>query len=308
MNPLSEEAEDYLMIRRALGFKLRGHDRLLQDYFVFLESIASERITTESALAWATAPAGLSLVRWSQRLDVVRGFARHLHGLDSTVQVPPVDLLTCRRERPTPYLYTGQDIARLVQAATGLRPTLRAATYQTFFGLLASTGMRVGEAIHLDRADVHLDAGVLDINDAKFRKHRRLPLHRSTAAALRHYGKARDELCLNPKAPSFFVSLRGTRLLDVNVHSVFRQLLQPLCLASQPGAGGPRIHDLRHSFAVATLRDWYRCGADMDGKLPMLSAYLGHADPVSTYWYLQACPELLGLAAQRLERLAGDPR
>jgi integrase/recombinase XerD len=108
MNPLSEEAEDYLMIRRALGFKLRGHDRLLEDYFVFLKSIVSETITTESALAWATAPAGLSLVRWSQRLDVVRGFARHLHGLDSTVEVPPVDLLTCRRERPTPYLTPGK--------------------------------------------------------------------------------------------------------------------------------------------------------------------------------------------------------
>ena len=308
MNPLREEAADYLMIRRALGFKLRGHDRLLEEYFVYLESIASETITTESALAWATAPAGLSPVRWVQRLGAVRGFARHLHGLDSTVEVPPVDLLTCRRERPTPYLYTEHDIARLVEAASSLRPALRAATHQALFGLLASTGMRVGEAIHLDRGDVDLDAGVLDINDAKFRKHRRLPLHQSTVAALRHYGQARDELCPRSKAPSFFVSLRGTRLLDVSVHAVFRQLLQPLCLASQPGAGAPRIHALRHTFAVATLRDWYRSGADMDGKLPVLSAYLGHADPVSTYWYLQACPELLALAAQRLERLAGEPR
>jgi integrase/recombinase XerD len=308
MNRLRQDAADYLMIRRALGFKLRGHDQLLKDFLANLEQTGKETITTEGALAWATAPAGLSTVRWSQRLCAVRGFARHLHGLDPSVEVPPVDLLTCRRERPTPYLYTQHDIIRLVEAASGLRPTLRAATHETFFGLLASTGLRVGEAIHLDRGDVDLDAGVLDINDAKFRKHRRLPLHQSTVAVLRGYTEVRDELCPRPKAPSFFVSLRGTRLLDVSVHAVFRQLVQPLCLAAQPGAGGPRIHDLRHTFAVATLRDWYRCGADMPGKLPVLSAYLGHAEPASTYWYLQACPELLGLAAQRLERLAGDPR
>lgn len=308
MNGMREEAADYLMIRRALGFKLRGHDRLLEDFLAFGETTGTEAITTVGALAWATAPAGLSPVRWSQRLCAVRGFARHLHGLDPAVEVPPVDLLAYRRERPTPYLYTEHDIIRLVATATSLRPSLRAATYETFFGLLAATGMRVGEAIHLDRGDVDLDAGVLDINDAKFRKHRRLPLHRSTVAALRQYTEVRDELLLKPKAASFFVSLRGTRLLDVNVHSVFRQLLQPLCLAAQPGAGDPRIHDLRHTFAVATLRDWYRSGADMTGKLPVLSAYLGHADPASTYWYLQACPELLALAAQRLERLVGDPR
>ena len=285
MNSLSEEAADYLMIRRPLGFKLRGHDRLLADFFAFLESTGNQTITTEAALAWATAPAELSLIRWSQRLCAVRGFARHLHGLDPTIQVPPVDLLTCRRERPTPYLYTEHDIARLVVAATSLRPALRAATYQTLFGLLASTGMRVGEAIHLDRADVDLNAGVLDINDAKFRKHRRLPLHRSTVAALSEYVQVRDELCRRPKEPSFFVSIRGTRLLDETVHEAFQQLLHPLCLTAQPGTGGPRIHALRHTFAVATLREWYRSGADMTGKLPVLSAYLGHADPVSTYWY-----------------------
>ena len=308
MNRLRRDAADYLMIRRALGFKLRGHDRLLEDFLAHLEQTGKETITTEAALAWATAPAEVSAIRWAQRLCAVRGFARHLHGLDPAVEVPPVDLLAGRRERPTPYLYTQHDIARLVEAATSLRPTLRAATHQAFFGLLAATGMRVGEAIHLDRADVDLDAGVLDINDAKFRKHRRLPVHRSTVAALRRYAEVRDELCPRPKAASFFVSLRGTRLLDVSVHGVFRELLQPLRLAAQPGAGGPRIHDLRHTFAVATLREWYRCGAEMTGKLPVLSAYLGHAEPASTYWYLQACPELLALAAQRLERLAGDPR
>lgn len=308
MNRLRHDAAGYLMMRRALGFKLRGHDRLLEDFLALLERRGDSTITTEAALAWATAPAGVSPIRWAQRLAVVRGFARHLHGLDPAVEVPPVDLLACRRERPTPYLYSQHDIVRLLEAAATLRPTLRGATHETFFGLLAATGIRVGEAIHLDRADVDLDAGVLDINDAKFRKHRRLPLHRSTVAALSHYAEVRDELCPKPKAPSFFVSLRGTRLLDVNVHGVFRRLLQPLHLAAQAGAGNPRIHNLRHTFAVATLREWYRSGTDVPGKLPVLSAYLGHAEPASTYWYLQACPELLALAGQRLERLAGDPR
>lgn len=308
MNGLREESAHYLRIRRTLGFKLRGHDRLLEDFCDSLERTGASTITTAAALVWATTPTEVSPIRWGQRLCAVRGFARHLHGLDPAVEVPPIDLLSYRRQRPKPYLYTEKDIVGLVTAAASLRPTLRGATYQTFFGLLAATGMRVGEAIHLDRTDVDLDAGVLDINDAKFRKHRRLPLHRSTVAAMRQYAEVRDELCGEPKVASFFVSLAGTRLLDVTVHSVFRQLLQPLCLAAQPGTGGPRIHALRHTFAVTTLRDWYRCGADMDGKLPVLSAYLGHAEPASTYWYLQACPELLALAAQRLERQAGEPR
>ena len=144
MNTMREEAAHYLMIRRALGFRLRGHDRLLEDFLVFLERTGGSTITTEAALAWATAPAEVSPIRWAQRLCAVRGFARHLHGIDPTVEVPPVDLLAYRRQRPTPYLYTERDIARLVAAATSLRPTLRAATYQTFFGLLASTGLLSG--------------------------------------------------------------------------------------------------------------------------------------------------------------------
>ncbi len=257
-------------------------------------------------MSWATRPVGVQPVRCAQRLCAVRGFARYLHALDPTVEVPPTDLLPYRRQRPAPYLYSQADIIRLIAAASLLRPALRAATYHTLFGLLAVTGMRVGEAIRLDSDDVDLHAGVLVITQTKFGKHRRLPLHPSTVAALRGYGEERDELCRRPTAPSFFVSTRGTRLLYPCVHAAFTQLLACTGLDAPAGAGNPRIHGLRHSFAVATLRDWYRDGADVAAKLPILSAYLGHAHPASTYWYLSAAPDLLALAAERLEHTEGE--
>jgi integrase len=307
MNGLHQQAKEYLAIRRALGFKLRGHDRLLEEFVDYLDEIGSGTITAEATVTWATRPV-VQPARWAQRLCAVRGFARYLHGFDPTVDIPPEDLLVARRPRPRPYLYSHADIARLVEAATALRPALRAATHETLFGLLAVTGMRIGEAIALDRNDVDLEAGLLDITDAKFRKHRRLPLHPSSVTAVRRYAELRGELCPRPKGPSFFVSTRGTRLLDACVHDVFRKLVDHLGLGAQPGTARPRIHGLRHTFAVATLRDWYRSGFDVAGRLPVLSAYLGHGHPASTYWYLQACPELLGLAAERLERFWSDSR
>lgn len=308
MSRLQQAAADYLAVRRALGFKLRGHDRLLADFVDHLEGSGATTVTVHAAVAWATAPAEVSAVRWSQRLSVVRGFARHLQCLDPRTEVPPDDVLACRRHRPTAYLYSEDDIARLVQAAASLRPPLRGATHEAFFGLVAVTAMRIGEAIGLDRGDVDLDAGVVQINQAKFGKHRRLPLHDSTVAALRRYTRVRDERCRAPKAPSFFVSTRGTRLIDVCVHGVFNKLVEAAGLEPQPGAERPRVHGLRHSFAVATVRDWHRQGADPAGKMALLSAFLGHADPAYTYWYLQACPELLGLAADRLDRWEANRR
>jgi integrase/recombinase XerD len=187
-------------------------------------------------------------------------------------------------------------------AAALLRPALRGATYEALFGLLSCTGLRVGEAIALDRGDVDLRAGVLEINDAKFRKHRRVPLHPSAVAALRHYAELRDRLCPRPRDPSFFVSTRGTRLLYVCVNEVIRSLVEEIGLTAQPRASRPKIHGLRHSFAMASVQDFHRSGGDPEGKLPLLSAYMGHSDIAWTYWYLQASPELLGLAAKRLER------
>jgi integrase/recombinase XerD len=308
MNRLRQAAREYVAIRRSLGFKLRGHDRLLDDFLDHLEASGASAVSVAAALSWATSRTDVSLVRRSQRLSVVRGFARYLQCLDPDTEVPPPDLLACRRERRTPYLYSGADIARLLGAAATLRPELRAATYAAYFGLLAVTGMRMGEAIGLDRADVDLGAGLVMIDEAKFRKHRRLPLHGSAVAALVHYAEVRDQLCPTPRAPAFFLSTRGTRLLAVCVHETFNKLIGVVGLDPGPGTERARVHDLRHTFAVATVRDWHRQGADPTGRISVLSAYLGHADPAYTYWYLQACPELLGLAAERLERWEGGRR
>ena len=308
MNVLHRHAKEYLAIRRTLGFKLRGHDRLLEDFVDYLDKIGTGTITAEAAVAWATGPADAQPVRWAQRLCAVRGFARHLHGLDPAIEVPSADLLPARRQRPLPYLYSQADIARLVGAATTLRPALRAATHETLFGLLAVTGMRVGEAIALDRNDVDLESGTLHITDAKFRKHRRLPLHPSSVTALRRYAELRDELCPNPKVLSFFVSTRGTRLLDACVHDVFRKLIERIDLDAKPG----QILPASTAFAIASRWRPYATGIGRGSTSPAvcrcLSAYLGHTHPASTYWYLQACPELLGFAAERLERSWGGSR
>lgn len=299
---LRQGATDYLALRRELGFKLAGYDNLLADFIGHLECSGAQTITAEAAVTWATAPTRASSSYRSSRLSAIRGFARYLHGVDPSVQVPPADLLVSQRQRHTPNLFSTADMVALVAAAGQLTPALRGATYETIFGLLATTGMRVGEALGLDRRDVDLRAGMVEINDAKFRKNRRLPLHPSTVAALRRYAATRDRLCPKIKAPSFFVSGRGTRVLYVCVNGVFRKLVAQLALEAQPGAGPRRIHDLRHSFAVATVRDWHQAGAEPGGKLPVLSAYLGHSDPAYTYVYLHASPELLAVAAERLQR------
>ena len=308
MNRLHQHAADYLAVRRALGFKLAEHGRLLSDFVDYLAQRGAATITVEAALAWATQPQGVQPYRWKQRLTVVRGFARYLHTLDPATQVPAADLLAYRRQRPTPYLFSETDIAGLLAAAGALAHPLRAATHRTFFGLLAATGVRIGEAARLDRADVDLAAGLLTISQTKFNKGRRLPLHPSTVAALRDYAHLRDRLCPRPKTTSFFVCTRGTRLAERRARAVFADLIDHLRLQPRFGSRRPRVHDLRHSFAVATLLEWYRDGVDVAARMPLLSAYLGHASPASTYWYLQAAPELLTLAAARLDHPRGARR
>lgn len=302
MNALHDRVEDYLVIRRALGFKLRGHERLLNDFVDHLERAETSTITIDLAVEWAVTWPGVQPHRWKQRLSAARGFARYLQGLDPTVQVPPADLLPYRHHRRTPFLYTDSEIAAVLAEAGTLVPLLRAVTFQTLIALVAATGMRIGEAIRLDRDDVDLRTGILLIRDTKFNKSRQLPLHPTTIAALQNYADQRDRLSRSPKTLSFFVSTVGTRLIDTIVHSVFVTVIGRVGLAPRAGSGRPRVHDLRHTFAVSTLRDWYRADLDVASKLPLLSAYLGHVGPASTYWYLQTDPELMGLAAARLGR------
>jgi len=301
MIDLHQRVNDYVTLRRSLGFKLRGHDRLLAGFVDYLSQAGATTVTTQTALTWATMPLNAQPVCWKKRLSVVRGFSSYLHTLDPSTEVPAPDLLAYRYRRPTPYLYSETEIACLMAAAGTLSPPWRAVTYRALFGLLAATGIRLGEAIRLDRADLDLEAGFIRIRQTKFNKSRQLPLHPTSVAALGEYARQRDRLCSGPGVRSFFVSTRGTRLIDACVHRVFARLAARVGLQPRAGSGRPRIHDLRHTFAVATLRDWYRAGLDVTSKLPLLSAYLGHVDPISTYWYLQAAPELLALAADRLE-------
>lgn len=296
---LRRAAADYLALRRAVGFKLRGHDRLLADFIDHLERAGIVHVTTAEAVAWATASSDVSSVRWAQRLGVVRGFARHLRCVDPATEVPPADAVLSRPCRPAARLFSDDDVAGILAAAGALRPALRAVTYRTLFGLLAVTGMRVGEAMNLDRAHVDLDAGVISIDETKFRKHRRVPVHDTTVVALADYATVRDG-SFPGRAGPFFVSTRGTRLQHPCVHETFRRLADSTGL-DKPEQERARVHGFRHSFAVATLTDWYRDGEDAAVRLPVLSAYLGHADPASTYWYLQATPDLLAAARDRLD-------
>ncbi len=302
MTALSQTADDYLRLRRALGHKLADAGRLLPRLVAYLESIGLETITIEAAMAWAQQPdADPTSTVWVSRMAVARGFARHLAGRDPRTEVPPVGMLASRRHRRVPYIYASAEIVSLMaQAHLTIRSPLRASTIGTLFGLLAATGMRVGEAIRLDNADLDWEEGLAIVRSSKFGKSREVPLQPSTVGALTTYARQRDQLQPSRKATSFFVSLVGTRLLYADILITFRQLVDAAGIGAQSSVC-PHIHDLRHSFAVHTLVDWYRNGEDVQARLPSLATYLGHVEPRSTYWYLSAAPELLGLAAGRLE-------
>jgi len=302
VSPLGQALADYLRIRRALGFKLERAERLLVQFVAYLHDHDAAVPTIEDALAWARSPTDATPRWWAHRLSTVRGFAVHLYALDPRVEVPPPGLLRRGPRRAIPYLYSAADIGALVDAAAMLPRPLGAATYQTLIGLLAVTGMRVGEAIRLDRDDLDADHdGLLRVRDSKFGKSRLVPLHPSTVTALRDYLYVRDRLLPAPASPALLLSTAGTRLGYNNVWRTFHRLARQAGITARSASCQPRIHDLRHSFAVATMLDWYAGGTDVPALLPRLSTYLGHADPKHTYWYLQAAPELLTLAAHRLD-------
>ena len=306
MTPLRHALADYLSLRRALGYKLRRPEKLLQQFIDFLEAAGGETITTKQALAWACQPENGDSSWWAHRLSAVRAFARYLHSVDATAEVPPRDLLPWRPHRASPYLYSEEEIAALIKAASTLRSPLRVATYQTLIGLLAVTGMRIGEAIGLDRHDFDARHGVLIIGHAKFNKTRELPLHPTTVAALRRYLTCRDRQPSAARTPALFISTAGTRLLYCGVQWTFQRLVRQAGLMPRTGACRPRIHSLRHAFAVNILLEAYRDGSDTQQRLTLLSTYLGHVDPAASYWYLSAAPELLGRVAERLDRQRGD--
>lgn len=301
MSALQAEVERYLLIRRAVGFKLARTELLLAGYCRYLEAIGADTITTHNALAWACQPPNGASSWWGLRLSAVRGFARHLHAIDPVHEVPPTGLLPARSHRAVPYLYSDADITALMAAARGLRSPLRAVTFETLIGLLAVTGLRIGEALRLDRDDVDLDNAVLRIRLSKFGKSREVPLHPSTMHALAGYAHRRDALCPRPRGLSFFVSTAGTRLRYDGTHLAWLDIVRRAGLQPRSTRCRPRPHDLRHSFAVRTLLGWYQDGADVAARMPLLSTYLGHVHPANTYWYLSAAPELLALLTARLD-------
>jgi integrase len=306
MNPLRHALVDYLSLRRSLGYKLRRPEKLLDQFISYLEAAGSKTLTSKHALAWACHPKNGAANWWAHRLSVVRGFANYLHATDDATEVPPRDLLPYRPHRACPYLYSEEEVAALIDAASMLRSPLRVATYQTLIGLLAVTGMRIGEAIGLDRYDFDARHGVLVIRHAKFNKTRELPLHPTTAAALRRYLACRDRQRSATRTPALFISTAGTRLLYCGVQWTFQRLVRRAGLTARTAWCRPRLHDFRHAFAVSTLLKAYEDGSDTQQRLMLLSTYLGHVDPAASYWYLSAAPELLGKAAERLDRQGRD--
>jgi len=301
MSALSQTVEEYLSLRRSLGHDLAEAHRLLPSFVAYLDAIGEPTVTVAAALTWAQTPkADPDSSVWPRRMTVARGFARHMAGLDDRTEIPPLGLVPSRQRWRPPFIYSPADVAALMAQARSIRWRLPAATYETLIGLLAVTGMRIGEVLGLDRTDIDWDGATLLVRESKFGKSRLVPVLDSTLDVLEGYTQVRDRLCVNPTTPSFFISIRGNRLCYTVVQQVFRRL----CDTTEIGAGSatrPRIHDLRHSFAVHTLMEWYRSGEDIEVRLPTLSVYLGHRDPRSTYWYLSAAPELLALAAHRVE-------
>lgn len=312
MSVLARAAQDYLQMRRSVGYALRQEGRLLADFVDYCQRRGITRVTTQAALGWATQPSAASPTWWARRLAVVRGFAAHLKTVEADTEadteVPPKGLLPSRASGRTPYLFSPAQITALMAAARALAHPLRAASFEALIGLMAITGLRTGEALALDRADVDLAEGMLTIRRSKLGKSRQLPLHETTTAALAAYAARRDQLCPRPATASFFLSGAGTRLNHTNTSTTFAGLLEAAGITTPPGRRRPRPYDLRHSFAVATLLAWHTEGADVQARLPVLSTWMGHVKPSTTYWYLQAAPELLAVTARRLERyLEGQP-
>lgn len=305
MKPLVESIEDYLALRRSLGFKLRSAGAALMNFAAFMEQHQAGSITVRLALAWAQQPRDKQPALWAQRLSFVRGFARHHVATDPLSEVPPPGLLPYRPARAHPYLYSHDEVRRLLAqalqlpgGASGLRPW----TYHALLGLLSVTGLRVGEALRLRLEDVDLHAGVLTVRGTKFGKSRLVPIHTSTRDVLACYRARRAEHLHGRQAVSFFVTRTGHALDGGDVRRTFYALSRQVGVRGHNDSHGPRLHDFRHRFAVETLIAWYRSGEDAERRLPVLSTYLGHVHVEDTYWYLSAHPQLMALAMARVER------
>jgi integrase len=308
MTSLRSAVQEYLIVRRSLGFRLHEAGRLLLKFVAFMEAHRAAVVTTALARAWAQQSPTVQPSEWARRLSIVRTFARYHQATNPRTEIPPDGLLPYRPKRAHPYLYSDAEIRDLLRAARHLpcryeRGRLRPWVYSCFFGLLSVSGMRLGEVRNLELRDVDLKGRVLTIRGAKFGKTRLVPLHPSTCLVLAAYLDRRHRHWRQRPVSSYvFVSSWGNRLDNGDIHRTFYALSRQIGLRGRTDHRGPRIHDLRHRFAATTLWRWYRIGEDPDRRLPILSAYLGHVHVADTYWYLSAWPELMQEAMRRLER------
>jgi len=303
---LREAMQQYLSLRRSLGFELIKAGSILESFVAFAEREAASHVTTDLALRWVKLSNAKEPATLADRLNIVRRFAIWRSAADMHTEVPPKNLMPYRYHRKPPYIYSDEEIERLVGTARKLPSPkrLRGPTYATLFGLIASTGMRISEAVSLDRQDVDLEESVLSIRKSKFRKSRLVPVHVTTRDALSDYAENRDRVLPRLQSVAFFVSERGTRVTHWaardNFAVVSRQIGIRKKIKGKRVGCGPRLHDMRHRFAARTLVDWYRAGINVEREIHKLSTYLGHAHVNDTHWYLEAVPELLELATQKL--------
>lgn len=304
MSALRQALKRYVRMRRGFGYRYNKEERCLEDFVTFMETAQATVITRKLALVWISQGNRTSR---QLRLSAVRGFTRHLSNIEITTETLPAGIFRSPR-RPRPYIYGEDEIGRLLEATLswGLAKGINRSTYHCLFGLLAATGMRLGEAINLKRADVDLERGLLTLREAKGGKDRLVPLHPTTTQALADYALRRHDCRACRKSPWFFVLRGGKRLRPQYPERIFISVSRRIGLRDpEPHSRGPRLHDLRHTFAVNTILRWYRAGDDVERLLPTLSTYLGHSKIRDTYWYLSACPELMSAAASRLEERWG---
>jgi integrase/recombinase XerD len=312
MNTLRQAVQEYLSLRRGLGFKLHETGKGLLNFVTFMEQHRVPFITQALALAWAQQPSNVQPAHWAQRLSFVRGFARHRSATDPRTQIPAQGLLPFHPKRARPYLYWDDEIRSLLRAALKMpyryeRGELLPWTYYCLFGLLSVSGLRLGEARNLELQDVDVEAAVLTIRSAKFGKSRLVPMHDSTCKVLADYIARRKRHWASwPVSSYLFVSSWGNRLDAGAIHRAFYALSRQIGLRGVSDSHGPRLHDMRHVFATNTLVRWYKSDQDPERRLPILSAYLGHVHVADTQWYLSGSPELMREAMRRLEHRWGD--
>lgn len=305
MSGLRAALEDYLSMRRALGYKLDRSGGVLDKFVTYLEGRGIDHVTAEMALEWSIwtgAPSGDA----ARRLSAIRLFTRYLVAFDDKSQVPPGRILPHRLDRKTPYIYSDEEVAALMAAARRTEEPFRALTTETLIGLLACTGLRPPEACDLCLSDLDLAEATLTVRDSKNGASRLVPLHHSAVATLERYMNVRQVLFAHRDLPGLFMLSATRRFTMARARATFVRLLEQCGISAPAGQRPPRLWDLRHRFAVMTLVGWYRDGVDVGRALPALSTYMGHQRPKDTYWYLQAVPELLGAAAEKLEVFLGD--